>query len=371
MKRESAILLTCVVTLVLMGAFTVYSAGAVRGNGYDRLVPLGYVGIGLFVLFLASHFDYHRLSDPLVFRLVALVALSLLILVLIPGIGVVEYEARRWINVGNFTFQPSEFAKFALVLLLAVKLAQNHEQVKDFSKGFLPPVFITGIFALLVLMERDLGTPVVLSAVAFIMLFIAGVRWRYLIPSVLPGVLVLYVLILKTPYRLERLKVFLDPWNPRYEGDESMQLIAGLVGFARGGIYGQGPGAGEQKLFYLPARETDFIFAVWGEEMGLLGTLSMVFLYATILVVGLRIAVGARELFGTLLAGGIVSLLAFQAAFNMAVTTGLLPTKGLALPFISSGGSALLVFLGLMGILLNIGLQAEDASARTGRVSSA
>jgi len=369
-KRESTILLTCVVTLVLMGAFTVYSAGAVWGNGYNRLVPLAYFGIGLLILFLASHFDYRRLSDPLVFRTVALISLVLLILVLIPGIGTKINGAWRWISVGNFTFQPSEFAKFSLVLLLAVKLSQNHEQVKDFSKGFLPPMFIAGFFVLLVLMENDLGTPVVLSAVAFIMLFIAGVRWRYLLPSVLPGVIMVYILILVKPHRVTRLKVFLDPWNPAYEGDESMQLIAGFAGFARGGFFGQGPGASEQKLHYLPAQDTDFIFAVWGEEMGLMGSLSMVFLYAVILVVGLRIALGARDLFGTLLAGGIVSLLAFQAAFNMAVTTGLLPTKGLALPFISSGGSALLVFLGMMGILLNIGLQAEEASARTGRVAS-
>lgn len=370
MKRESAILLTCVVTLVLMGVFTVYSAGAVRGNGYDRLVPLAFFGVGLFVLYLTSCFDYHRLSDPLVFRTVALVALAMLLVVLIPSIGVEKFGARRWIDAGGFRFQPSEFAKFALVLLLAVKLAQNHDHVKDFSKGFLPPVFITGIFALLVLLERDLGTPVVLLAVAFIMLFIAGVRWRYLLPSVVPAVLVVYVLILMTPFRLERLKVFLDPWNPQYQNDEKFQLLAAMLGFARGGAFGQGPGAGEQKLHYLPAQETDFVFAVWGEEMGLIGTLSMVALFATILIVGLRIAVGARDLFGTLLAGGIVSLLAFQAAFNMAVTTGLLPTKGIALPFISSGGSALLVFLGLMGILLNVGLQAEDAKERMGRVPS-
>lgn len=370
MRRESAILLTSVVTLALIGAFTVYSAGAVRGNGYDRLVPLAYVVIGLFVFFLASHFDYRRLGDPVVFRTVALISLGLLVLVLIPGIGVEKYGARRWIEVGNFTFQPSEFAKFAMVLLLAVKLAQNHENVKDFSKGFLPPVFISGIFAVLVLLERDLGTPVVLVAVAFIMLFIAGVRWRYLLPSIVPAATAVYVLILIEPHRVERLKVFLDPWNPRYQGDEKFQLLAAMLGYARGGLFGTGPGAGEQKLHYLPAQETDFIFAVWGEEMGLLGTLSMVALFAVILVVGLRIAVGARDLFGTLLAGGIVALLAFQSSFNMAVTTGLLPTKGLALPFISLGGSALLVFLGLMGILLNIGLQAEDRSARTGRVSS-
>lgn len=360
MRRESIVLLSIVLALVLVGIFMVYSASAVDAHSLDRLKrQLVYVGVGLAALFAMAHFDYHRLGDPLLFRAVVLFALALLVLVLVPGIGVVRGGAQRWIEVLGFRFQPSEFAKFAVILLLAVKLSSNQEHIRDFGKGFLPPALIAGLFALLILVERDLGGPVMIAAVAFGMLFMAGARLRHLLPSILLAAGAVVVLSVTSPYRHRRLTAFLDPWG--HSDNEAYQLIQSMAAFARGAIWGQGPGAGEQKLFYLPEAHTDFIFAVLAEEMGLVGTLTLVGLFVALLVVALRIALSAPDLFGTLLAGGIVCLVGVQAAGNMAVTTGLLPTKGLPLPFISWGGSSLIVFMGLMGILLSVGLRAGEA----------
>lgn len=357
MRRESMAVLTIVLTLVLIGVFVVYSAGAVEAGSSNRLMrQLVYVGLGLIIFFVAAHFDYHRLRDPLIFQGIIVLSLLLLMAVLVPGIGAVRGGARRWIEIGGFSFQPSELGKFGLILLLAAKLSDNQEHIKSFARGFLPPAVITGVFAGLILLEKDLGGPVILGAVAYLMLCIAGVRWLYLAPSLFLGALGVYLLSIASPHRVERLMAFRDPWS--YRDDKAYQLIQSMAAFAHGAVWGKGPGAGEQKLYYLPEAHTDFIFAVWAEEMGLIGTLALALLFLALLAVSLRIALNAPDLFGTLLAAGIVSLVALQAGINMAVTTGLLPTKGLPLPFISWGGSSLLVFMGLMGIVVNIGLHA-------------
>lgn len=358
MKRESTLILTIVFALVLIGIFMVYSASAVDAGSGRLTRQLVYVSIGLVLLFLMAHFDYHQLQNPVLFRALIVFSLALLVLVLVPGVGVVRGGARRWIEIGAFTFQPSELAKFGLILILAVKLSGNQENLKSFRKGFIPPVVTTAIFAALILAEKDLGGPIVLCAVAFLMLLTAGIPWRYLVPSILPVVSVVYTLAMTSPHRVKRLMAFMDPWQ--YSDDEGYQLIQSMAAFAQGAVWGRGPGAGEQKLYYLPEAHTDFIFAVWAEEMGLIGSLVLLGLFLVLIVVALRVAVCARDLFGTLMATGIISLVAVQAAINMAVTTGLLPTKGLPLPFISWGGSSLIVFMTLMGILINIGLQAVE-----------
>lgn len=359
MKRESIILLTTVLALVLIGLVIVYSASAAYSLADARLAKhLVFIAIGLAALYIGIRLDYHRLADPLLFRFLVLLSLTLLIAVLIPGIGVIRGGAQRWIEIGGFQFQPSEFAKFALILLLAVKLSQNRDTVTSFSRGFAPCALIVFLFAFLVLLERDLGTPVVLCVAAFIMLVIGGVPWKFLIPSVFPAGIAVYALAISSDYRMRRLTAFMDPWSHRQE--EGYQLIQSMTAFVKGSVWGLGPGGGEQKLFYLPEAHTDFIFAVWGEETGLMGSLFLLTLFAVLLSTALRVAMHADDLFGTLLAGGIVSLIAFQASFNMSVATGLLPTKGLPLPFVSMGGTSLIVFMGLMGIVINIGLQAEE-----------
>ena len=358
MRRESTLLLTTVLTLVLIGVIMVYSASSVFPSAEYRLFRhLMYVGIGLAALLMGIQVNYRQLRNAFLFRFLVVLSLTLLVAVLLPGVGVVRSGAQRWIEIGGLTFQPSELAKFALLLLLAVKLSENQEHIKSFRLGYLPYVVITLVFAGLILLERDLGTPVVLCAAAFIMLAMAGAPWRYLLPSIIPAGLAVYALSVTSEYRYKRLTAFLDPWS--YREEEGYQLIQSMTAFVEGSIWGRGPGGGEQKLFYLPEAHTDFIFAVWGEETGLVGSLFLIGVFALMLGLSLRIALHARDLFGSLLAGGIVSLIAFQAAFNMAMTTGLLPTKGLPLPFISLGGTSLIVFMGLMGIVINVGLQAE------------
>jgi len=368
MRRETTVLLSVVLALVLIGILIVYSASSAGTRAAENLArpdPYHYLwrqlvnaALGLVVMVVALKFDYHRLRDPGLFRSTVFLSLTLLVLVLIPGIGVVRGGARRWMDIGGFSFQPSEFAKVALVLLLAAKLSDNQNHIREFWKGFLPPMLMAGLFAILIYFEGDLGMPVVLGAAALLMVMMAGARWWHIGLSLLPAVGAVVVLAVTTPYRLERLRAFADPW--KYRDDESWQLIQSLAAFAHGALWGRGPGASEQKLYYLSDAHTDFIFAIWGEEMGLVGTLLVVALFATIMIVGMRIALCAPDLFGSLLASGITALLVFQGAINMAVTTGLLPTKGLPLPFVSAGGSALIVSLGLVGIMMNIGLQGQE-----------
>lgn len=358
MRKESIAILGIVLALVLIGFYSVYSAGAAQPYGDARLLrQCFYLVAGLSALFLASHFDYHYLQSRLLFRLIVCVTLALLVAVLVPGIGVEINGARRWIELGSFRFQPSELAKFALILLLAVKLSANQEAIAQFTKGYMPSLLIMVVFAALVVLENDLGTPIILCVTAFIMFFIAGIRWYYLVPSLVPGVGALWLLILIKPHRRERLVAFMDPWGNA--DASSYQLIQSMTAYVKGSLWGVGAGAGEQKLHYLPESDTDFILTVWAEEMGLAGTLVVVVLFVSLLMVSVRIATHARDLFGTLLVSGIAGLIVFQAAFNISVTIGLLPTKGLPLPFISRGGTSLIVLMGMVGILINVGLQAE------------
>jgi cell division protein FtsW len=364
MRKEAIGILSIVMALTLVGIFLVYSASTVHEYANARLMKqLVFVGAGLIILGITAHLDYNRYRDPFMFRLIVIGTLGLLVAVLLPGIGDMRNGAQRWIDIGSFfSFQPSEMAKFALIVLLAVKLSDNHEDLKSFQKGFIPCIVIIGVFAGLVLMERDLGTPMVMCVTAFFMLFVAGIPWYYLLLTTIPAAAGVYLLIVTSDYRYKRITSFLDPWS--HAGDEGYQLIQSMTAFAKGSVMGVGPGAGEQKLHYLPETNTDFIFAVWGEEMGLIGTLALVVLFLALLGVAIRIAMNARNTFGMLLVAGIMSLAAFQGAFNMAVTIGLVPTKGLPLPFISRGGTSLLVFMAMMGIIINVGLQAESPKRR-------
>jgi cell division protein FtsW len=366
MKRESIFAFNVVLALVLVGMLMVYSASAVRGYPSDGLTvarsmppflwQFVYVGIGMTGLIIAARFDYHNFRSRIILWLLVLIAFALLVLVLVYGEAV--RGGQRWISIFGFSVQPSEIAKSVLVILLAVKLSENQALLQRFWRGFLPPVAIVSMFAGLVLMEQDLGTPVVMVTVAMLMIVMAGGRWSHVIAACVPAAVGVCALIQGSGYRSERIDAWLDPWKHR--SDKGLQLIESLAGFARGGFWGQGLGASEQKLRYLPDAHSDFIFAVWAEEMGLIGSVCLVGLFVLFVIVAIRIAVCARDLFGSLLAGGIVALITVQACINMAVTTGMLPTKGLALPFISAGGSALIVNLAMVGILLNIGIQAVE-----------
>lgn len=372
MRRQATILLNTVFALVLMGILMVFSTRMVAvlsAESPDLFQHhLLYVGVGVTAMIVAARFDYRELRAPLIYRSLMIAAFLLLILVLIPGIGIERGGARRWIGLAGFTFQPSEFAKLALIIYLAVKLCENQEHIKSFGRGFLPPMAVAGVFALLIVCEPDLGTPVVICASAFLMLMMAGARWSHILGGLVPAGVAAAWLIISSPYRFDRLKALGDPWKYRDEG--GYHLIQSMAAFVRGGLLGRGSGAGEQKLFYLPQAQSDFIYAVWGEEMGLVGAVLMVLLFVIFLIVSLRIAVCARDLFGGLLAAGSSASIALQAAINMAVTIGLFPTKGLPLPFISAGGSALVVNLLLVGLLLSVARQAADPE-RKGAVGPA
>ena len=356
MKRETTLIMTLVLALAAFGVLMVYSATAVGGNPLGLLHrQLMYAAVGLCAFFFLAHFDYHRFADGPIYKSLMAISILLLLLVLVPPLGVEVDGARRWMKIGPFQFQPSEFAKLVLLVWLAVKLSANQEHVRKLFRGFVPPIFVSCVFAGLVFLEKDLGLPVVLMFVALVVMWIAGVRWFYLLMTTLAGGGAVAYFIQHSPERRERLMAFLDPWAHR--DDASFQLVQSFRAFAEGGLWGQGAGAGEQKLYYLFAAHTDFIFSVVGEELGLVGSLAVVAAFVLFLYASFKIALCAPDLLGCLLASGIAVMISFQAAFIMAVTVGLLPTKGLPLPFVSYGGTSLIVFMALAGILANVGAQ--------------
>lgn len=364
MRRHTVVLMNIVLALVLIGLVMAYSAGIGRpqseAGAPDPFVFLRdhvkFAAIGLGLMFIAARVDYHVWKlRPVLW---ALAGAALLALVLVLAVGVEIRGAQRWLDIFGVRFQPSEYAKLVLVILLAVKLSENQQETPKFWRGFVPPLLITGAFAGLVLAEHDLGTPVIMGFVATTMIFMAGGKLWHIALAGAPACAGVYFLIASDKERTDRIAAFLDPWENRSDG--ALQLIESLAGFARGGIWGRGLGAGEQKLYYLPDAHSDFIFSVWGEEMGLVGTLAMVILFAGLVILAVRIAICAPDLYGSMLAVGIASLIGVQAAANMGVTTGLLPTKGLGLPFISAGGSSLIMNLMLAGILLNVGIQGVE-----------
>ena len=306
------------------------------------------VALGLVCCLLASRLrstTYERIAYPAL-----AVVVVMLIAVLIPGVGLVRGGARRWIGFGALNLQPSEIAKLVAVLYLARSIVRKGPRLQTFALGVLPHVIVVGVLALLVVVEPDFGTAALLGVTLFAMLFAGGVRWRHLVLPVLPIVPLAVYAVSSSPYRLRRVMVFLDPWeHPR---DAGFQLVQSFLAFGSGGLFGAGLGESKQKMFYLPEAHTDFIFSVIGEELGLIGALVLVGLFAVLAMRGLRVALRHPTTFGQLVAFGTTTVLTLQAGINMAVVLGLLPTKGLALPFVSYGGSAMMGALTAVGVLL-------------------
>jgi len=349
------------VVLLSVGVVMVYSASAIVAaeRFHDPYFFLKkqvfWALLGALALWLALRLDYRRLEGLVVPLL--LVAGVLLVLVLVPPLGQAINGTRRWIRLGPVSFQPAELAKLALVVYLAAFLARRRDALGDFRRGLLPPLAVAGVLAALVLAQPDLGSCLTLVALTFALLFLAGGRVRHLALVLAPALPLLAVAVWVAPYRVRRITTFLDPWSdPRGSG---FQIIQSWLAFGNGGLLGQGIGGSQQKLFYLPEAHTDFIFAIVGEELGLVGALAIVGLFVVLAWRGLRIGLRAPEPFGAYLALGITLLIATQAIVNLGVVTGLLPTKGLPLPFISFGGSALLVTMLATGVLLNISQQAN------------
>jgi len=350
------LLLAVVLVLSGIGAVMVYSASAVTAaarykDGFHFLSrQLLAMGIGLGLLVTALRLGYRRV-ESLAYPFLAASFVSM-VLVLLPFVGHMAGGARRWINLGPVSLQPAEAAKLALVLYVAHSLAKKREKVRMFSIGFLPHLVVAGALMALCLLQKDLGTCVVMGLVLFVMLFAAGAKVSYLLGAFFLSLPLAWNAIAGTPYRLERILAWLDPFAHRRGA--GYQMWESMVGIGNGGWFGQGLGEGRSKLFYLPEAHTDFIAAVIAEEMGLLGLGLLILLYAVFVWRGLRTAYNAADAFGCYLALGLTTLVGVQALVNLGVVTVLLPTKGLTLPFVSYGGSSLMTLLAGSGLLLSV-----------------
>ena len=360
-RRFDYILLMVALGLVGIGIVMVYSTSAIIagdrfGDPYYFLRRQAlYAGVGFLLMIMMMFFPYgilKRFAYP-----IFVLSVLLLIAVLIPGIGHRAGGSMRWLKISGFTFQPSEFAKLGLIIFLAYFLTKKEDRIRSFSFGFLPTILLSGLVIALVLKEPDFGAALFLTAMVFLLLFISGARVIYIASAFLLAAPVAYVLLMNAEYRYKRLIGFIRPWED--PTGASFQIIQSFLSFGSGGLFGLGLGEGRQKLFFLPAPHTDFIFSIIGEELGLVGAMGVVLLFFILTLRGIQIGISIQDKFGSYLALGITLMISLQAVINMGVVLGLLPTKGLTLPFISYGGTSLIAnFIGL-GILLHLSTHAE------------
>ena len=340
--------------LICIGIIMVYSSSAIvayerfKDSAYFLKRHFFYLILGLILALIAMSFDYRKLqkfSKPLMF-----ISFALLIAILLKGRAI--SGAKRWFRVGSLSFQPSELAKISLMIYLSDILARKQVRIRNFFEGFLPPAMVAGGTLLLVLLQPDLGTCIDIAIITAILFFVSGIRLRHLAASVLGLLPVIYIAVFHAAYRRRRILAFLDPWkDPRGIG---FQIIQSFLALGSGGLFGVGLGQSRQKLFYLPESHTDFIFSIIGEELGLIGTASVVILFILFLWQGMKVAFNCHDLFGKFLSLGIVSMITLEALINIGAGTGSIPTKGLPLPFISYGGTSLMFHIASVGILLNI-----------------
>jgi cell division protein FtsW len=316
--------------------------------------------LGVAVLSLVMRVDYRTYrNERLIWTLLAIVTVLLIAVLFMRPVN----GTRRWFALGGLGIQPSELAKMAAILFIAITLERRMHRVNEIQYSLLPIGIIMSVLVGLILLEPDFGTAVTLVAVAGMMIFAAGVSYRYLIGAALLSLPALYVILMSADYRRRRLTAFLDPWaDPLGDG---FQIIQSLIALGTGGVFGRGLMAGVQKLFYLPEPHTDFIFAVIGEELGLIGTTVVLACFCVIAWRGMRAAMLAPDSFGAFLALGLTLMIVVQAFVNMSVVVGIMPTKGITLPLVSHGGSSLLINLLALGVLLNI---SQHATVKTGAV---
>src|SRR5215510_4689361 len=349
-------LFALVLSLVSLGVVMVYSASAIMAADrfHDPLYflkkQLFWAVLGVCALWFGMHFDYRRLERFVIPLLV--VSFVLLVLVLLPPFGQEINGTRRWFRAGFASFQPVELAKFALVLYLASFLTRRQEVIRSFIQGLLPLLMMAGTLAGLTILQPDLGNSLALIILTLALAYLAGARPAHMLAVAAAALPVVVVLVAMKPYRWRRMVAFMNPWDdPQGSG---FQIIQSFLALGSGGWLGLGLGESKQKLFYLPEPYTDFIFAIIGEELGLVGAVLVVALFALLIWRGLRIGLRAPDPFGSYLALGLTVMLATQTVVNLGVVMGALPTKGLPLPFISFGGSALLTTMFASGVLLNI-----------------
>ncbi len=355
--REIRISIAVIVTILIgIGVVMIYSSSgvyAMRELGqqtYFLKRHLLFLVIGFFCAIAVMSMDYRvlqRHAKPLL-----LFSMFLLVLVLIPHIGKASFGARRWFKIAGLSFQPSELAKLAVLIYTADYLSRKRHRIRYFWEGFLPLIMVLGANCLLILKQPDFGTSVLISSMVLVMIFVAGGRLRHIATLILLSLPLLYLLVFSVPYRLKRIMAFVDPWQDSQ--GVGFQLTQSQIALGSGGLWGVGLGKSVQKLFYLPAAHTDFILSIIGEELGWLGTFAVIILFAVFIWQIARVAKRTTDSFGYFLSVGICALLGFQTAVNIGVSIGALPTKGLPLPFVSYGGSALVFHVMTVALLLNI-----------------
>jgi cell division protein FtsW len=356
-RRPDFILFFIVLVLIAFGTVMIYSSSYMlavqkyNGDGYYFLKKqIVFLIMGLAAMIGLMKMPYTWLRGVAYGGLG--VSIVLLVAIFLPGIGVTKGGARRWLNLGVFTFQVAELVKVLVVIFLAHYLTRKSDHIQEFLKGFIVPLAVVLVPVALIVKQPDFGSAVLIMVVALSVLYIAGARFRYLAASVLTLVPLAVTLVMMKGYRMDRWNTFLDPWkDPQHKG---FQIIQSFLSFGSGGPFGVGLGDGMQKLFYLPEPHTDFILSIIAEESGFIGICTVIVLFGLLIFRGFVIAFRVQDSFGSLLASGITILLAMEAFINIAGVMGLIPTKGMALPFLSYGGTALIVSCMAVGILLNL-----------------
>ncbi|TLS35243.1 stage V sporulation protein E [Pseudalkalibacillus caeni] len=350
------VLIAATLGLLAVGLIMVYSASAVWATyKFDDAFffakrQMLFAGLGVAAMFVVMNIEYWTWRTWS--KVILLICFLLLIIVLIPGVGLVRGGARSWLGIGAFSIQPSEFMKMAMIAFLAKFLSENQKKITSFKQGLFPSLAIVFLAFGMIMLQPDLGTGAVMVGTCVVMIYVAGARLSHFVGLGLLGVAGFAGLILSAPYRIKRITSFLDPWSdPLGSG---FQIIQSLYAIGPGGLMGLGLGQSRQKFYYLPEPQTDFIFAIISEELGFIGGTFVILLFALLLWRGIRIALAAPDLFGSLLAIGIIGMLAIQVIINIGVVTGLMPVTGITLPLLSYGGSSLTLMLVSIGVLLNI-----------------
>jgi cell division protein FtsW len=350
------VIVIAILFLLSIGVLMVYSASAAFAHHkygdafYFAKRQFLFAALGVFLMFLVTNIDPKKFYDWAFPGL--LICFGLLLLVLVPGVGVLRNGARSWLGIGAFSIQPSEFMKLAMITFLARLFSQPNYQIGRLIKGFLPGLLILGTAFGLIMLQPDLGSGTVLVGAGMILIFAAGARFKHLLGCVLLGLAGFVGLILAAPYRIKRITAFLDPWQDQLGA--GYQIIQSLYAIGPGGLLGLGLGKSQQKHLYLPEPHTDFIFAILSEELGLLGAGTVVVLFMIIVWRGIRTAIGAPDLFTSLVAAGVTGMILIQATINIGVVSGAFPVTGITLPFLSYGGSSLTLTLVAVGVLLNL-----------------
>ncbi|MGM9928952.1 MAG: stage V sporulation protein E [Bacillus sp. (in: firmicutes)] len=361
-NQPDFILIIVTLALLSIGLIMVYSASAVwaayKFDGdsfFFAKRQLLFAGVGVMGMFFIMNVDYWNWRNWS--KVLILICFILLVAVLIPGIGLERNGSRSWIGVGAFSIQPSEFTKLAMIAFLAKFLSENQKHITTIKKGLAPSLGIVFFAFGMIMLQPDLGTGTVMVGTCIVMIFVSGARVMHFVWMGLIGVAGFVALVASAPYRIKRITSYLDPWeDPLGSG---FQMIQSLLAIGPGGLFGLGLGQSRQKFFYLPEPQTDFIFAIISEELGFIGGSFVLLLFSLLLWRGIRIALGAPDLYGSFLAVGIISMIAIQVMINISVVTGLIPVTGITLPFLSYGGSSLTLMLMAMGVLLNISRHAR------------